>query len=61
MTLSPDGAYDPWGGYPGHGLRYWLSWLSPADPVWLWHALFDGTPLCRCRHSAEYRRVRTAR
>ena len=37
------------------GWRYWLSWLSPLDPVWLWHALFDGTPVCRCAHSAEYR------
>jgi hypothetical protein len=21
---------------------------------WLWHALFDGTRLCRCPHSAWY-------
>jgi hypothetical protein len=48
--------YDPTGGYPMRGWRYWLGWMSPADPVWLWHALFDGTRLCRCRHSAQYRR-----
>ena len=35
----------------------WLSWRSPVTLVWLWHALFDGTPLCRCAHSAEYRAV----
>lgn len=39
---------------PG-GSRPWLGWLSPLFPVWLWHALSDGTPLCRCGHSAEYR------
>lgn len=22
---------------------------------WLWHALFDGTRLCRCAHSRRYR------
>lgn len=33
----------------------WLGWMSPLFPVWLWHALFDGTRLCRCHHSAEYR------
>jgi hypothetical protein len=36
--------------------RRWLSWQSPAAPVWLWHALFDGTLLCWCAHSAEYKR-----
>lgn len=34
---------------------YWLGWTFPFVPVWLWHALFDGTRLCRCLHSAEYR------
>jgi hypothetical protein len=34
---------------------HFLGWMSPLFPVWLWHALFDGTPLCRCPHSAEYR------
>lgn len=32
--------------------------------VWLWHALFDGTPLCRCpasRDSRAYRRAEDAR
>lgn len=33
----------------------WLSWRSPLWPVWLWHATFDGTQLCCCAHSAEYR------
>lgn len=37
------------------GWRRWLSWLSPLDPVWLWHALFDGTWACRCAHSARYK------
>jgi hypothetical protein len=23
--------------------------------IWLWHALFDGTRLCRCEHSRRYR------
>lgn len=40
------------------GWRYWVSWLSPILPVWLWHTFFDGTRLCRCDHSAEYRRIR---
>lgn len=22
---------------------------------WLWHALFDGTWLCRCEHSKQYK------
>lgn len=35
----------------------WLGWTSPLPPVWLWHALFDGTPLCRCEHSAQYREI----
>lgn len=39
----------------------WLSWLSPLFPVWLWHALFDGTPLCRCAHSRDYREIRDDR
>jgi hypothetical protein len=39
----------------------WLGWMSPLPPVWLWHALFDGTWLCRCEHSAEYRRAGAAR
>jgi hypothetical protein len=31
-----------------------LSWTSPLFPVWLWHALSDGTWLCRCAHSRQY-------
>lgn len=23
--------------------------------MWFWHALFDGTRLCRCAHSRRYR------
>lgn len=38
--------------------RKWLSWQSRIMPIWLWHAMFDGTPLCNCDHSKEYRRVR---
>jgi hypothetical protein len=27
-----------------------------VDPViWLWHVIFDGTPLCRCPYSRQYR------
>ena len=26
---------------------------------WLWHALFDGTWLCRCWHSQEYKSHRS--
>ena len=37
--------------------RKWLSWQSRIMPVWLWHAIFDGTPFCRCEHSKEYRRI----
>jgi hypothetical protein len=40
-------------------VRYWRGWTSPFLPAWLWHAVFDGTPLCRCAHSAEYRESRT--
>lgn len=36
-------------------MRRWLSWTSPLWPVWLWHAMFDGTWLCRCKHSQEYK------
>lgn len=36
-------------------IKHLLGWTSPLLPVWLWHALFDGTPLCRCGHSGEYR------
>jgi len=35
--------------------RRWLSWTSPIYPVWLWHALFDGTWMCRCEHSKQYK------
>lgn len=35
----------------------WLSWESRLFPVWLWHALFDGTKLCRCEHSKYYERL----
>lgn len=27
---------------------------------WLWHVLFDGTPLCRCETSRTLRGVRRA-
>lgn len=37
-------------------LPKWLSWRSGFLPIWLWHAMFDGTVLCRCKHSEEYRR-----
>jgi hypothetical protein len=40
---------------PSDGSRPWLGWLSPLYPVVLWHMLFDGTWLCRCKHSQEYR------
>ena len=33
----------------------WLGWTSPLFPVWAWHATLDGTRLCRCAHSREYR------
>ncbi len=39
-------------------MRRWLGWMSPIGIVWLWHAMFDGTPLCRCAHSREYREAR---
>lgn len=26
--------------------------------IWLWHVLFDGTRVCRCVHSQQYRAVR---
>lgn len=29
--------------------------------IWLWHVLFDGTPLCRCFHSSQYRATLRAR
>ena len=32
-----------------------MSWTSPILVVWLWHALFDGTFICRCQHSKELR------
>lgn len=28
--------------------------------MWLWHVLFDGTPLCRCEASRRYRAYRWA-
>ena len=40
------------------GTGWWLGWLSPLWPVWLWHALSDGTLACRCPHSAQYRGMR---
>lgn len=24
---------------------------------WLWHAMFDGTRLCRCKHSQYYKEM----
>jgi hypothetical protein len=39
------------------GKRAWLGYDSPLDPVWLWHALFDGTRLCRCPHSTWIREI----
>jgi hypothetical protein len=35
-----------------------LTWRSANLLIWLWHALFDGTRICRCPHSTEYRRHR---
>ena len=35
-------------------IRRLLGWTSPILLVWVWHALFDGTRLCRCAHSREY-------
>jgi len=45
------------GDYASRRTGIWLTWLSPLFPVWLWHALFDGTPLCRCQHSGQYKRA----
>jgi hypothetical protein len=36
-------------------IRELLGWTSPITIIWLWHALFDGTCLCRCAHSKEYK------
>ncbi len=36
----------------------WLSWHSPLLPVWLWHALFDGTWACPCERSRRWRDAR---
>lgn len=33
--------------------RKWLSWQSRIMPIWLWHAMFDGTRLCGCEHSLQ--------
>lgn len=35
-----------------------FGWMSPIMTIWLWHALFDGTPICRCIRSRELRRFR---
>lgn len=29
-----------------------------TGPFWLWHAITDGSRLCRCRHSVKCRQVR---
>jgi hypothetical protein len=34
------------------------GWDSPVPFVWLWHALLDGTRLCRCAHSEYLRQPR---
>ena len=48
---------------------YWLAGFGVAiamylaisgDGVWLWHAMFDGTWLCHCKHSKEYRNNKTS-
>lgn len=39
----------------------WAGWDSPVPFAWLWHALADGTPLCRCAHSKYHPRHRKAR
>jgi hypothetical protein len=49
---------NPVADYRGRRTGLWLTWLSPCDLVWLWHALFDGTRVCRCRHSRERREAR---
>lgn len=36
------------------GSSYWFGWMSPLFPVWLWHALADGTWACRCTHSKQW-------
>ena len=35
-----------------------FGWTSRNDLVWFWHVVFDGTRLCRCRHSEFTRQVR---
>lgn len=37
--------------------QFMLGWSSPLFPVWMWHALFDGTPVCRCARSREFREL----
>jgi hypothetical protein len=34
---------------------YWNGSDQPYRPArpWLWHAMFDGTPLCRCPRSRQ--------
>ena len=41
------------------GSNGWFGWMSPFLVFWTWHALLDGTPLCRCKHSKAYRRSLT--
>jgi hypothetical protein len=37
-------------------LHAYLGWnTSPSYLVWAWHMAFDGTRICRCKHSREYR------
>jgi hypothetical protein len=38
----------------------WLGYASPLLPVWLYHALSDGTFLCRCDRSRKYREAASA-
>lgn len=33
----------------------WWSRRSRLGPVWLWHALFDGTIACPCERSRKWR------
>jgi hypothetical protein len=37
------------------GWRRFFSYYTSFDPIWLWHAMFDGTWLCHCAHSQWYK------
>jgi hypothetical protein len=38
-----------------------LGWTSPFTAPWLWHVLFDGTRVCHCKHSRQYRALLRSR